>query len=389
MNKLTVPVLAAGLLVGASFTAAAQEALGEIVYLEDRVDIVRNGEGLAPGEVDIGTEVENYDLVQTDGTGYAEIIVASPQSPGFTVKIAPDTAFYLELDRAGKNRRASVGMISGSISLKVQKIAGNDTVEVKTESATMGVRGTAFDVTSSPAGDILITCEEGRVACVDEGGRELIAEPGQAVEKQTGEIFRAVPVRVSDLAVYRREWFAERLELFKVNALKAVQAYALRYLRLTEEFQNAYRDLVTQQAILNKWMSEDRARTMGGRAELMREKKALIGHLLEIRRILFIFERVYFRLAELESYHRQGYGRGLIRPGLSSAEFFQAFDRDRVELGRQMARVRYIVKLYALRNEGSFPLGRFSREGGPGAGPEEGFDEEAQDFFGEDEDFTF
>jgi hypothetical protein len=390
MNRLQQAVLAGALLLGASVAVLAQETLGEIVYLEDRVDIIRNGEGLAYEDIDLGTGVENYDLIQTDATGFAEISVESPQSPGFTVKVAPDTAFYLELNRMGKNRLASVGMISGSLSLKVKKIAGNDALEVKTESATMGVRGTAFDVTSSPGGDILITCEEGRVACVDEGGRELIAEPGRAVEKQAGEIFRAVPVRVSELAAFRREWFAERLEVFKANALKAVQAYSLRYLQLKREFQTAYRALLDEQAILNKWMAEDRDRRLGSRMEIMREKKALIGHLLEIRRILFIFERVYFRLAELETYYRQGYGRGLIRPGLSSAEFFQAFAREKVELGRQMARVRYIIKLYALRNEGSFPLGRFS---GPGAQdspqPGGGFDQEADDFFGDEEEMSF
>jgi hypothetical protein len=394
MNKLTVPpltaALAAALLLAASLTAAAQEAIGEIVYLEDRVEIVRNGEGLFPDEIDIGTEVENFDLIQTDGTGFAEVLVAGPHSPGFTVKIAPDTAFYLELSRTGKNRQASLGMISGSISLKVQKIAGNDMVEVKTESATMGVRGTAFDVTSSPAGDILITCEEGRVACVDDRGRELLAEPGRAVEKQPGEIFRAVPVRVSDLAAFRRQWFADRLEVFKANALRAVKAYALRYLRLKAEFQNSYRELLAEQAILNKWIAEDRGNTLGGRMEIMREKKAIIGKLLQIRKILFIFERIYFRLAELETYYRQGYGRGLIRPGLSSGEFFERFAAEKVELGRQMAKVRYVVKLYARRNEGSFPLGGFGTTGPDDAlQPADDFDQEADDFLSDDDDFSF
>ena len=383
MNKLTGPVLAAVLLFGASFTATAQEAIGEIVYLEDRVEILRNGEALFPDEIGIGTEIENYDMIRTDGTGFAEIVVAGPRSPGFTVKIAPDSAFYLELNRSGQNRRAFLGMINGSISLKVQKITGNDAVDVKTESATMGVRGTAFDVTSSPGGDILITCDEGRVACLDDRGQELIAEPGQAVEKRPGEIFRTVPVRVSDLAAFRRDWFAERLGVFKANALKAIQAYALRYLKLKEDFQNNYRQLLSEQVLLNKWINEDRTRTMGGRMEILREKKAVIGYLLEIRKVLFIFERIYFRLAELETYYRQGYGRGQIRPGLSSAEFFQAFARDRTELGEQMARVRYFVKLYAKRNEGAFPLGGFS------SGPGDSLDQEAEDFFGKDDDFSF
>jgi hypothetical protein len=83
---------------------------------------------------------------------------------------------------------------------------------------------------------------------------------------------------------------------------------------------------------------------------------------VELRKVLFIFERVYFRLAELEEYYRQGYGEGTLEGSLTSRAFFQAFDRDRAVLERQMSEIRYLTKLYAKRNQGAFPTER-SEEG--------------------------
>jgi hypothetical protein len=96
--------------------------------------------------------------------------------------------------------------------------------------------------------------------------------------------------------------------------------------------------------------------------EMLREKKRLIGYILQLRRILFVFERFYFRLAELEDYYRQGYGQGTLEGPLTSQAFFDAFDRDRQVLARRMAEVRYVIKLYAKRNEGAFPTDRGEEE---------------------------
>jgi hypothetical protein len=111
----------------------------------------------------------------------------------------------------------------------------------------------------------------------------------------------------------------------------------------------------------------------------MQEKKELIGKLLALRKILYMFERVYFRLIELEGYYRQGYGRGQIEPGLSSAAFFNRFNREKRELGEKMAELRYITKLYAKRNNGNFPTDLFEQ------GEEEFFGDEEDSFFDEED----
>jgi hypothetical protein len=375
--KAVKPELVSLALLLCAALAFPADKVGEIVYLEDGVELTRDQSVIPYQEVFMGLELENLDLITTDRTGYAELELGGAGSPSATLKVTPGTTFCLELSSLGRDRATSIGMITGSLSAKVAKLSGRQKLELSTESALMAVRGTEFTVTLSPAGDMLLSASEGRVSCVDESGAELFAAPGQVVEKRPGELFREVPVALSSLQTFRQEWYAERLSVFKANALKAISSYALRYLNAKGRFDSAYAGLQQETEVLQKWYAEDRRGQMGSRLELLREKKRIIGHLLELRKVLFIFERIYFRLAELEGYFEQGYGRGNIQAGLSSAGFFQRFDAEKRELARKMAEVRYVTKLYAARNEGVFPTDR-AEEG------EEDFFGDSSGFFGTD-----
>jgi hypothetical protein len=346
--------LLAALLAVLCASAGAQDRLGEITYLENELTVVRNNRTV--DGVEIGTAIQNLDLLKTGRTGYAELGLDDPLAA--TIKVSPGTTFYLEQGAVGKGKRTSVGAITGSIAVKVQKLSATQTVQVASESALMGVRGTTFEVTLSPSGDLLVTCSEGEVVCQEEGGGKVSAVPGTAVAQPAGEAFQRVPVSVSDLSRFRQEWYAERLEALKANPLKAIRFYALRYRALRVRFTRAYEGLVRERQVLQKWYDEDRRGQPGANMDILREKRRIIGHLLELRRVLFLFERVYFRLNELEEYYRQGYGEGTLEGSLTSRAFFQSFSRDRAVLESQMAEVRYVTKLYAKRNQGVFPTER-------------------------------
>jgi hypothetical protein len=369
MKILCAALTAAALLAAPCAIAGAQDRLGQLVYLENELSVVRDNRAVDPAQVEIGLEIQNLDLLKTGRSGYAEVALDDPLSA--TIKVSPGTTFYLEQAAVSKGRRTSVGAITGSITVKVQKLASNQEVQVSSEAALMGVRGTTFEVSLSPAGDLLVTCEEGEVLCQEEGGAPVSAVPGTVVAQPAGEAFQQVPVAVSELARFRQEWYAERIEAFKANPLRAIRFYALRYAALRERFNRAWAGLARERQVLEKWYDEDRRGRLGGNMEILREKRRLIRHLLELRRVLFLFERVYFRLGELEEYYRQGYGEGSLEGGLTSRAFFQAFERDRAVLARRMAEVRYVTKLYARRNQGVFPTER----------AEEG----EQDFFGQEE----
>jgi hypothetical protein len=357
--KARILTLTCALLLAAGFLNAA-EKLGDITYLEGEAAVLRNGEEL--DNVQIGLDVQNFDVVKTGSDGLAEIVVATPKAPKMTIKVSPGTQFSFEVSRLGAKQQTTVGLISGTVSLKVAKLAGAQSVNVKSDAAAMGVRGTQFTVTSPPTGDILVTCDEGEVICTDDEGRELAAIPGTVVEKRPGELFRTVPVAVSSLETFRKTWNAERIDALRVNALRAIRAFAALYVSLSRELNANYAELMKKRAIISKWQEEDRKGKLGGAMEIMREKKDIVGHLFALRRTLFKLERIYFRLVELKDYHDQGYGRGTIAAGETTTQFFQKLEREKKDMLKKMAVIHYVTKLYALRNDGRVPTGLSDEE---------------------------
>jgi hypothetical protein len=347
---------------------AAADKLGDITYLEGEVAVIRDGDEV--DGVQIGQDLQNFDVVRTGADGMAEIAISTPKAPRMTVKVSAGTQFSLEISRMGQKQQTTMGLISGTISLKVAKLAGSQAVNVKSDAAAMGVRGTQFVVTSPPSGDILVTCDEGEVVCTDDEGRELAAIPGTVVEKRPGELFRTVPVAVSSLETFRRNWDVERIDALRANALRAIRAMAVLYVALSRDFDRNYAQLMRQQAVLSKWQNEDRRGKLGSSMEIMREKRDIVRHLFALRKTLFRFERVYFRLLELKGYHDRGFGRGTLTAGETTTQFFQKLEREKRDMMRKMAMVRYVAKLYALRNNGSAPTGDFDES-----------EESAEEFF--------
>jgi hypothetical protein len=112
--------------------------------------------------------------------------------------------------------------------------------------------------------------------------------------------------------------------------------------------------------IIQKWIQEDRENRLGTRMEQLREKRQIVGDLLDVRRVLFQWERIYYRVLELEEYFNEANpGDGVIRQGMTFRTFFSQIGAERSTLDARMQEVRYINKLYALRNEGRSPLDMF------------------------------
>jgi hypothetical protein len=378
----TTALVAAVLLT--AVLAAAGDRVGETSYVDGTVDVYRAGKQLSGAALDIGAPVENYDILRTGKNGTMEVTLTAGPSPDTTIRVDPNTSFTVEVGKVKGQPQATVNMISGTISMKVKKITGSGGVDVKTESAVMGVRGTEFSVTTPPSGDILITCSEGAVACKDESGTELTARPGTAVEKIAGERFRTVPVAVSSIKAFQSQWSTERVAALRSNAARAIQNYATRYDELSRKFDTEYRALMSQSEVLNTWAAEDGSgeRPAANSSRTMSEKKKVIGSLLKIRTTLFVFERVYFRLVELEEYHRDGYGRGKLSGGTTTDDFFTRVAGERNQLAKRLSQVQYAARLYAARNDGEFPAGLLGDSGDDELGGAD-FDMEGEDWSGD------
>jgi hypothetical protein len=340
-------------LVALAPCAFGQDKLGEISYLEGEVAVVRNG---APVDgVAIGQDVQNFDLMRTGSDGLAELDIGSPIVPKMTVKIGSDTQFSFEINSLPGSRQTTLSIIGGSISMKVAKLTSAQTVQVKTDSTTMGVRGTDFVVTAPPSGDVLVTCDDGEVVCTDDQGRELKAIPGTVVEKRPAELFRTAPVSTSDLEGFRARWSADRLQTLEQTAFARIQVNAMLYDRLVRELNAESAELERSRAIVNKWIDEDKQSRIGQRLEVARERRVIGALLPRLRRTQFQLERVLFRLSRLKTVHDRGFGAGSLAGGATTDEFFQRVDSERRDVERKLALTRYVSKMFGRRNDGRLP----------------------------------
>lgn len=349
-------------------TIFAQASFGEIEYVEGDVTLTRGLKNL--GDLNIGDEVLVDDFIKTGSDGVA--IIALDRTTGMrgTLTIKARSAVYVRVSQNDAGPKTTLELVAGQIGSKVAKLSASPTLQVKTDSAVMGVRGTEFGVSTSVSGNVLIFCSEGTVEASD--GETTVQVPkGRAVEKRTAERLRAVPVAVSSPEDFANRWIADEIEAFRANPARVLAAFEKRYADLGARFGAALEDLQMKVA-LRKWMDEDRsgARVNPRSPETLREKKELISSILEIRKILFIFERIYYRIDEASALVAgTAAERAEIRPGLTVGAFLRQFDTDRERLARAMAFFRYAERLYALRNEGG---AGFSGLGG----------EDDDDFFG-------
>ncbi len=341
--------------LAAGFPAFAQDKIGETVYLDGGVSVVRDGHRLDQSEVQTGLEIQNFDMMRTGSDGTAQVSVENPAVPAMTINVSPNTRFSFELSRLESGSHASVGLVGGTLSLKVQKLSGAQSLNVVVDNAVMGVRGTEFTVTSTPSGDVLVVCRSGDVVLTDENGREVHAVPGTAFERLAGRGLSPLDVGAGDPDDFRKAWEEKRRAFLKENALAEIQTEAQTYDRLADEFTETYASLQEKKDLLAKWEAEEKNGTVAAGADVEKEKAEIADLLTDLRETQFLLERVRFRLILLRELHEQGFGRGEIRSGLTTAAFFDRFDRDRGDLGRQLAMVRFAVKLYTHRNDGRDP----------------------------------
>jgi hypothetical protein len=321
------------------------------------VSLERDGAPLDSFE--IGQDVQSFDVVKTGHDGLAEIDISSPHLPAMKVKVSADTQVSLEVSTLKGKRQTTIGIVGGSIGLKVAKLGSAQDVSVRTDSAAMGVRGTEFTVTAPPTGDVLVTCDDGEVLCTDEQGKELRAIPGTVVEKRPGELFRTVPVAAAGLEAYRAQWGSERLVYLQVNALRIIARNVRQYTALSRELHLEAVELEQSKAIITRWTEEDRSGRAGQgqrlQVQLLRERRVIGALLVRMRRTVFALERVAFRIERLEALHARGFGVGTLSGGETTDQFFARFEKERNDVRQKLSQTRYLTKMYVRRNDGQLP----------------------------------
>jgi hypothetical protein len=334
--------------------------VGMIDYVEGSVSISRAGRLL--GDPNIEDPIESGDLIKTAADGLLVIALDKNTGMSGTLTVRSRSSLYMKLESVENQPRTSVDVLAGSIGSKVKKIAGLPRMDVVTQDAVMAVRGTEYGVAVSVNGAILIACVEGKVS-VAAGSDELTLQAGKAAEKREGKSLLMLPVMVSSIEQFSASWIAEEIAAFKSAPLRALADYEKRYTAKLAEFNAAYEPF-QKSAVLKNWLEEDRLGTPVNPLSpaTMKEKKEMAGYLLKLREVLFIFERIYYRVDELIDIVKGGeYEKSQIRKGLVVGDFLRAVAEERDKLARKVALFRYAEALYTVRNPdgGLFSEGDF------------------------------
>ncbi len=365
------------LTVVASLWAQDLKPFGMVNYVEGTVTVIRAGKPLKEA-LNIGDDVFPDDMLKTTADSYVVIDLAKTTGMAGTLTIKPKSVVYLRLSPDATSPKSTIELISGQIGSKLAKISGSPTFKVTTDGAVMGVRGTGFTVATSVSGGILVVCSEGAVTAEDESG--AIAVPaGKAAEKRPAERLRLMPVSVSSPEEFEKRWIAEAIEAFRADPARALADYEKRYADLSARFAAAF-DPIQKSEILSKWLKEDASGTaINPRSpEVMREKKELAGAILEVRKVLFIFERIYYRILQLQDIVAGTPAERIeIRKGLTVGDFLRKVKSEAAVLERRVNLFRQAERLYALRNADGTG---FSGLGGSGG---------EDDFFGSSGDWDF
>jgi hypothetical protein len=356
--RIRVPI--AVLLAAAAFPLTALEMVGEITYLEGRVEIVRDGETLDQSLVKEGLDIANFDLLKSGSDGQAELRITSTAAPAATITVSPRTQFSIEIGKLGSRQQTTIDLVAGSVAMKCAKLTGSQGMRVQTETAFMGVRGTSFAVTAPASGDILVTCDEGEVECTDEKGRTLLANAGEAIEKPSGKPLARLAVAAAALAQYRRDWLDRQTAALRSDPLARTKKLAALYKWRKRQFGSAFAALLKSRAEIDAWRTEDRGGRIGTVTDAQRKQaREIFLRLVRVLKVRHQLERLHVQLLELKEYCEEQNITGRISLFETSAHFFESLERDRMPLEKQLAMVRMVMRLSALHNEGRLPGGAF------------------------------
>lgn len=334
------------LLTFTSITISAQDSSAIITFLEGIVDISRDGEYLDYNMIDIGTEIENYDLIETGPDGYVELKLTTPVSPGVDLKIHENTNFYFDSTKSMGKKKTNLQVLTGSLTLKVQKLYKDNELDVKVNDSVMGVRGTEFTVSSTIDGSTLVTTKEGKVACVDSRGNSNYSVPGVVCETEEKGRFRQVKVDPSELENYRKKWNDRRMEVLKGNALLSIRHYAKLYREQYPQFDKSWEALEKNNQIFRKWQKYTKEGKKPPLSEAVRDKQTVTKAIIGLRAILPLFQNNFYVIGELDKFYREGIGRGSLTGGDNQEKFFKFFQANRRETKQRLSRSLYYFRIY-------------------------------------------
>jgi hypothetical protein len=221
-------LVALTLLVLGTELAALEDAVGKLTFLDGSVQVFRDGVALPNGQVKEGMTLYNDDQIRTGKATEAEIQLQKKTGVGATLHLKASTVVILDVTSQQTTQAGAVDLVLGSVSLKVDKLVGGNTLSVRTPTASMGVRGTEFDVTIGTADDVLLATDTGKVEVTTEAGATLFSQPGTVVQSSEDGVWAAQPVPVTGLMAFRKKFLEDSEKAFLDHPAQVLDRMAER-----------------------------------------------------------------------------------------------------------------------------------------------------------------
>lgn len=191
-------ILALTIILGFVFTASfwAAEEKGVITYTEGRAFVVR---GVRTIPAKVGTILMAGDVVAVEEGSAVSIDLTNTG----LLKISEKTKFEIPQTQATEERTSSISLFFGGIWTEAKKLIQGESFEIKTPTATAGVRGTVFGTNfDESTGAMSAVVESGHVVASDSSGNTVDLFQGMVgVASSGGMEARVDPVAVAKASI--------------------------------------------------------------------------------------------------------------------------------------------------------------------------------------------
>ncbi len=367
MKKSFLALCVLGALCAASVTA---QVVGKIDYIEGDVTITRNGASLP--HADIGTAVENLDLIKTSSNSLVSIVFDKASGLTGSVQIVAGSTAVIRQDQLSGTTANEVQLMAGSVNLKVKRLAGvKSAVQVKTPTSVLGVRGTEF-VVASFNGAALVACEEGEVFCSSysevtttrtSGKTGKSAVPGTLVEVlESGQLntgnFPAGNFG-ENWATLQKKWKSFNVDLVVADPLTFLNQFVTNWSLYSAKVESGATTLRAN-AALQKWLRNASATSPSGTmSDWIKERPVVMKDLIAIRPDMVIAMITLYRIQELVPYLPESSMNLVLMNGQTVKSFVAQFNRSSKAVSDASSLFYSAEKQYMLRNDGLSPFMEF------------------------------
>lgn len=367
MKKSFLALCVLGALCAAPATA---QVVGKIDYLEGSVTVTRNGASLA--RPDIGTVIENLDLIKTSPDSLVSIVFDKASGLTGSVQIVAGSTALIRQDQLSGTTANEVQLMAGSVNLKVKRLAGvKSAVQVKTPTSVLGVRGTEF-VVASFNGTALIACEEGEVFCSSysevtatraTGKTGKSAVPGTLVEVLESGQLNTGDFPAGDFdenwAAVQNKWKTFNVDLVVADPLTFLNQFVTNWSLYSAKVESGA-SILRANPVLQKWLkNSSSARPSGTMSDWIKEKPSVMKDLISIRPDMVIAMITWYRIQELVPYLPESSMNRVLMNGQTVKSFVAQFNRTSKTVADAASLFYAAEKQYMLRNDGLSPFMEF------------------------------